>query len=232
MSTIDNAAALADRRQQQRIDSQGRKTADRLWAYSDAVFAVIVTIMVLQLKPPKSDHISALSTLWPTVISYVVSYVFIAIIWINHHYLTRFTPSPSLGLVWTNFIHLLLVSLLPFTTAWTAQTKLASGPVTVYAALFVCTDGAYNVLEHHILKRTDEISPRARRIARRRSLSGLMLFGIATLAAAFEPWLGFALICSALALHIKPDIGSNRTTSRASSDARDATGPTISPPQT
>lgn len=208
MSTIDDAARLADRPQEQRSETEGRKTGDRLWAYSDAVFAVIVTIMVLQLKPPKSDHFSALFTLWPTVISYVVSYVFIAIIWINHHYLTRFIRSPSLGLMWTNFVHLLLVSLLPFTTAWMAQTKLASTPVMVYAGLFVCTDGAYNVLEHHILKRADEISERTRRIARRRSLLALTLFAMATLAAAFEPWLGFALVCTALVLHIKPDIGS------------------------
>jgi uncharacterized membrane protein len=210
MSIIDNAAVRRARRQEQPSDTEGRQTADRLWAYSDAVFAVIVTIMVLQLKPPKSEDISALSTLWPTVISYVVSYVFIAIIWINHHYLTRFIQSPSLGLVWTNFIHLLLVSLLPFTTAWMAQTKLAAGPVMVYAGLFVCTDGAYNVLEHHILKRTDAISPRARQVARRRSLSALTLFAIAALTAAFEPWLGFTLVCSALVLHIKPDVGADR----------------------
>jgi uncharacterized membrane protein len=194
-------------------EAESRKTGDRLWAYSDAVFAVIVTIMVLQLKPPKSAHFSALLTLWPTMISYVVSYVFIAIIWINHHHLTRFIRSPSLGLVWTNFTHLLLVSLLPFTTAWMAQTKLATVPVMVYAGLFVCTDGAYNLLERHILNTTDEISAAARRIARRRSLLALTLFALATLAAAFEPWLGFALVCSALALHIRPDIGSGDTAS-------------------
>jgi uncharacterized membrane protein len=210
VSTIDEAAASADRRQEIRSKRADRKTADRLWAYSDAVFAVIVTIMVLQLKPPNSAHFSALPTLWPTLISYVVSYVFIAIIWINHHYLTRFIRTPSLGLVWTNFIHLLLVSLLPFTTAWMAQTRLASAPVMVYAGLFVCTDGAYNLLEHHILKRTDEVSERERRIARRRSLLALTLFATATVAAAFEPWLGFALVCSALVLHIKPDIGASR----------------------
>jgi uncharacterized membrane protein len=211
MNTIDDAATLTSRRQEQRDAREGRKTADRLWAYSDAVFAVIVTIMVLQLKPPASDHISALLKLWPTAISYVVSYVFIAIIWINHHYLTRFIQTPSLGLVWTNFAHLLLVSLLPFTTAWMAQTKLASIPVMIYAGLFVCTDGAYNVLEHHILNRTDELSERARRIARRRSLLALALFASATVAAVFEPWLGFGLVCSALVLHIKPDVGAGRS---------------------
>jgi uncharacterized membrane protein len=219
MSTIDRAAALTDRRQQQRDARADRKTADRLWAYSDAVFAVIVTIMVLQLRPPKSHELSALLTLWPTVISYVVSYVFIAIIWINHHYLTRFIRTPSLGLVWTNFAHLLLVSLLPFTTAWMAQTRLASTPVVIYAGLFVCTDGAYNVLEHHILNRTDELSERARRIARRRSLLALALFATATLAAVFEPWLGFGLVCTALVLHIKPDVGAARSDHQKPTDA-------------
>jgi len=208
MSTIDDAAALAGRRQEQRNARANRKTADRLWAYSDAVFAVIVTIMVLQLRPPKSDHISAVLALWPTFMSYFVSYVFIAIIWINHHYLTRFIETPSLGLVWTNFAHLLLVSLLPFTTAWMAQTRLSATPVMVYAGLFVCTDGAYNLLEHRILKQTDQLSERARRVARRRSLLALAIFATATLAAAFEPWLGFALVCCALVLHLKPDVGS------------------------
>jgi uncharacterized membrane protein len=222
MSTIDQPAALTSRRQQQRDARADRKTADRLWAYSDAVFAVIVTIMVLQLRPPKSHDLSALLTLWPTVISYVVSYVFIAIIWINHHYLTRFIRTPSLGLVWTNFAHLLLVSLLPFTTAWMAQTRLASTPVMVYAGLFVCTDGAYNLLEHHILNRTDELSDRARRIARRRSLLALALFATATLAAAFEPWLGFGLVCTALVLHIKPDVGAGRSDHPKPTDARPA----------
>ncbi len=224
MSTIDGAVGP-------RGEPEGRKTVDRLWAYSDAVFAVIVTIMVLQLKPPKSAHIPELLTLWPTVISYVVSYVFIAIIWINHHYLTRFIKDPSLGLVWANFIHLLLVSLLPFTTAWMAQTKLASGPVMVYAGLFVCTDGVYNVLEHHILQRTDQISDGARWIARRRSLFALSLFALATIAAAFEPWLGFALICSALALHIKPDIGAGRAAARKRAKPRQPTPPTPSRPR-
>ena len=88
-------------------------TADRLAAFSDAVFAVIVTIMVLELKAPEEPEFSALWSLWPTAISYVVSYIFIALIWINHHYLMRFVGPPALALIWINFVHLFLVSLLP-----------------------------------------------------------------------------------------------------------------------
>jgi uncharacterized membrane protein len=186
-------------------------TTDRMVVYSDAVFAVIVTIMVLQLRPPRSHDFSALYVLWPKAASYVVSYVFIAIIWINHHHLTRFIRTSSQRLIWTNFIHLFLVSLLPFTTEWMAQTRLAPIPVVVYAGLFVCADGAYNVFERHILLNTDEIAEHGRRLARRRSLLALALFATATLVAAFQPWIGFSLICAALVLHLKPDVGSMPT---------------------
>jgi uncharacterized membrane protein len=83
-------------------------TADRLATFSDAVFAVIVTIMVLELSAPDEPEFSALLPLWPTAISYAVSYLFIAIIWINHHYLMRFVSRPTLRLIWINFAHLFL----------------------------------------------------------------------------------------------------------------------------
>jgi TMEM175 potassium channel family protein len=105
-----------------------KDTAHRLAAYSDAVFAVIVTVMVLELRAPDQPAFSALWPLWPTAISYAVSYLFIAIIWINHHYLMRFVGPPTLGLIWINFVHLFMVSLLPFATAWIARTRLASSP--------------------------------------------------------------------------------------------------------
>src|SRR5438046_5453596 len=120
-------------------------TADRLTTFSDAVFAVIVTVKVLELKAPDQPAFSALWPLWPTAISYAVSYLFIAIIWINHHHLMRFVGPPTLGLIWINFVHLFMVSLLPFATAWIARTRLASSPVVSYAALTVFIYIAYNV---------------------------------------------------------------------------------------
>ena len=142
-----------------------RETAHRLAAYSDAVFAVIVTIMVLELRAPDQPAFSALWPLWPTAISYAVSYLFIAIIWINHHYLMRFVGTPTLGLIWINFVHLFMVSLLPFATAWIARTRLASSPVVFYAGLFVCIDIAYNVFERDVLAHADapQVSERTRR---------------------------------------------------------------------
>jgi uncharacterized membrane protein len=182
-------------------------TAERLTAFSDAVFAVIVTIMVLELKAPDEAAFSALWPLWPTAISYAVSYLFIAIIWINHHYLMRFVRQPTLRLIWINFVHLFTVSLLPFATAWIARTRLASCPVAFYAGLFVCIDIAYNVFEHQVLARADatQVSPHTRRMARRRSLVVLASFTTAMLVAFVAPRLGFGLICGALILHLRPE---------------------------
>lgn len=182
-------------------------TADRLTAYTDAVFAVIVTIMVLELEAPDQPAFSALWPLWPTAISYAVSYLFIAIIWINHHYLMRFVGPPTLRLIWINFVHLFLVSLLPFTTAWIARTRLASSPVVFYAGLFVCIDIAYNVFEREVLTHAEDtqVSPRTRRLARRRSLIVLAGFTTAMLVAFVAPRLGFGLICVALILHLRPE---------------------------
>ncbi|HWB85278.1 MAG TPA: TMEM175 family protein [Bryobacteraceae bacterium] len=181
-------------------------------AFSDAVFAVIVTIMVLELRAPNRASFWALWPLWPTAISYAVSYLFIAIIWINHHYLMRFVGPPSLGLIWINFVHLFLVSLLPFATAWVARTRLASSPVAFYAGLFVCIDVAYNVFEHHVLVRADptQVSARTRRMARRRSLVVLVSFVVAMLVAFVAPRVGFGLICAALLLHVRPEAPRSR----------------------
>jgi uncharacterized membrane protein len=191
---------------------EAKLTADRLAGFSDALFAVILTIMVLELKPPDEPAFSALWPLWPTAISYAVSYLFIAIIWINHHYLMRFVGSPTPGLIWINFGHLFPVSLVPFATAWVARTGLASSPVAVYAGLFVCVDIAYNVFEREVLARaeTTQVSERTRRLARRRSLAVLAIFTTAMLVAFVAPRLGFALICGALILHVRPEAPGSR----------------------
>jgi uncharacterized membrane protein len=185
-------------------------TAHRLAAFSDAVFAVIVTVMVLELRAPDQPAFSALWPLWPTAISYAVSYLFIAIIWINHHYLMRFVGPPSLGLIWINFVHLFLVSLLPFATAWIARTRLASSPVMFYAGLFVCIDIAYNVFEREVLAGADatQVPTRTRRMVRRRSLVVLASFMTAMLVAFVAPRLGFGVICAALILHLRPEAAS------------------------
>jgi uncharacterized membrane protein len=181
-----------------------KTTADRLATFSDGVIAVIITIMVLELKAPEEPTFSALLPLWPTAISYAVSYLFIAIIWLNHHHLLRFVRHTTPALIWVNFAHLFGVSLVPFATAWIARTHLASAPVAVYAAIFVCVNIAYRVFERQALDQA-EIPEPSRRIARRRSLATLLIFVAAMLCALIAPRAGFALICCALLPYLTPE---------------------------
>jgi uncharacterized membrane protein len=109
---------------------------ERLTAFSDGVFSVIITIMVLDLKPPAEAKLSALLVLRPTALSYAVSYLFVAITWTNHHRLLLFAHDSTPNLIWWNFAHLFMTSLIPFSSDWVADTRLAATPVLVYAAVF------------------------------------------------------------------------------------------------
>ena len=185
-----------------------RRNPERLGAFSDAVIAVIITIMVLELKAPEQATFAALGALWPTALSYAVSYLFIAIIWINHHHLMRFVREPTNRLIWLNFLHLFLVSLVPFATQWAARTRLGAAPVVVWASVFVCVDLAYLAFERAVMAQADvsQVPEKARRQARLRSLVTVAIFAAAGVAAFASPPWGVALICLALSLFVRPEV--------------------------
>jgi len=187
--------------------AQQRPTTNRLAAFSDAVFAVIITIMVLELKPPEHPTFAALRPLWPTALSYLVSYYFIAIVWLNHHHLLRFFPHSTPRLIWINFVHLFMVSLVPFSTAWVADTQFAAAPVFVYAAVFVLVNLAYIPFEWHALSVApiEGVSLKTRRFAKVRSAATLGTFILATLVSLKSPLLGFGLVCCALLFYLRPE---------------------------
>jgi TMEM175 potassium channel family protein len=187
---------------------QRKATVERLAAFSDGVFAVLITVMVLDLRPPEHPIFADLLPLWPTALSYVVSYQFIAIVWLNHHHLLQFTDEPTPRLIWINFAHLLMVSLVPFSTAWVARTRLAAVPVFIYATVFVLVELAYLQFEHHALAHAvfKEVSHRTRRLAKIRSFTAFGLFLSAMLLSPKFPHWGFALICCAVLLYLRPEI--------------------------
>jgi uncharacterized membrane protein len=188
-------------------------SADRLGAFSDAVIAVIITVMVLELKAPDGSTLADLVPLWPTAISYVVSYFFIAIIWVNHHHLLNFVRRPTPRLIWLNFVHLFAVSLLPFATAWVARSHLAAAPVAIYATIFFLVDLAYLVFEREVFSEADQslIPNRARKRAQIRTLVAIAIFAGAAITAPFMPLLGFGMVCCALVLYASPEAISRRS---------------------
>lgn len=187
--------------------AHARRTPERLSAFSDGVFAVLITVLVLELRPPESPTFAALLALWPTWLSYAVSYVFIAIVWANHHHLIRYASETTPRLVWFNFAHLFSVSLLPLSTAWMAVSELAAQPVAFYAAVFFLVNATYVALIFDLVGRApaSEVSPRERRIMRTRSLVTLAIFAIAAGVALRFPVAGLAMCCCCLIVYLKPE---------------------------
>ena len=130
-----------------------RATPERLSAFSDGVFAVLITVLVLDLRPPGLPTFKALLLLWPTWLSYAVSYLFIAIVWANHHHLLHYATEATPRLMWFNFGHLFSVSLLPLSTAWMAVSELAPQPVAFYAAVFFLVNATYILLIRELTAR-------------------------------------------------------------------------------
>ena len=184
-----------------------RPTPERVSGFSDGVFAVLITVLVLDLRPPELPTFNALLLLWPTWLSYAVSYLFIAIVWTNHHHLMRYATEVNLRLLWFNFAHLFSISLLPFSTAWMAKSELAPQPVAFYAAVFFLVNATYICLIWELVNRIpiDEISLTVRKIMRFRSIATLCLFGAAAVAALRYPLIGLGICICCLIVYLKPD---------------------------
>jgi uncharacterized membrane protein len=123
----------------------------RLEAFSDAVIAIIITIMVLELKAPQGTDLAALRPLWPVFLSYVLSFVNIAIYWNNHHHMLHVTERVSGNVLWANTHLLFWLSLIPFVTAWMGENHFAPAPTALYGVVLLMAAIAYWVLVRAIL---------------------------------------------------------------------------------
>ena len=184
-----------------------RPTPERLNAFSDGVFAVIITVLVLELHPPELPTFKGLLLLWPTWLSYAVSYVFIAIVWTNHHHLMRYATEATPRLIWFNFAHLFSVSLLPLATDWMAVSELSPQPVSFYAAVFFLVNATYMLLIWELVDPTpvDDVSRRVRKLMRVRSIATLCLFGLAAVVALKRPLVGLGICCFCLLGYLRPE---------------------------
>jgi len=182
-------------------------TPERLSAFSDGVFAVLITVLVLDLRPPELPTFEALLSLWPTWLSYAVSYVFIAIVWTNHHHLMRYATTVTPRLLWFNFAHMFSVSLLPLSTAWMAVSELAPQPVSFYAMVFFLVNVTYIFLVRELVDRRParDVPAKVRRIMRVRSIATLCLFAAAAVVALKYPLVGLGVCVCCLVVYLKPE---------------------------
>lgn len=184
-----------------------KATPERVTALSDGIFAVLITVLVLDLHAPASPKFASFLALWPSWLSYAVSYLFIAIVWANHHHLMRYATTFTARLLWFNFAHLFSVSLLPLATAWMAITELAPQPVAFYAAVFFLVNATYLCLIWELVGAAKDFDtpPALQRVMYVRAIVTLCCFGLAAIVALKFPLIALGMCVSCLIVYLRPD---------------------------
>ena len=124
----------------------------RFEAFSDGVLAIIITIMVLELKVPHGESLAALTGLWPVFLSYVISFIYVGIYWNNHHHLLHATTNVTGGMMWANLNLLFWLSLLPFATGWMGENHFGPVPSAVYGGVLLMSAVAWFILQTLIVR--------------------------------------------------------------------------------
>ena len=178
----------------------------RLEAFSDGVLAIIITIMVLELKVPHAVELTALKPVLPVLLSYVLSFIYLGIYWNNHHHLFQATEEVSGGILWANLHLLFWLSLFPFTTAWMGENHLAAIPTAIYGFVLLMAAIAYYVLQRTIIAKEGHESLLAQAIGRdwKGKLSPLLYLAAIPLAFV-SPWIAGGLYVFAALLWLIPD---------------------------
>lgn len=188
------------------MEPEGGMGKGRMEAFSDGVFAVIITIMVLELK---AQHVPEFQALWPVLpglLCYVLSFVYVGIYWNNHHHMLAASARVSGGVLWSNLHLLFWLSLLPFTTAWMGQNHFAAAPTAVYGAVLLMTAVAWWLLQRQLICRNGLGSTLGRAVAgnwKTRASPLLYLCGI--LLSLRLPWLAQGIYALVALLWLVPD---------------------------
>jgi uncharacterized membrane protein len=187
-------------------------TKSRMEAFSDGVLAIVITIMVLELKVPHGVDFGALQPLLPVFGSYLLSFVFLAIYWNNHHHLFQAVHHVDGRVLWANMHLLFWLSLIPFGTGWMGENDFAYRPVMVYGVILLCAAVAYFILTRTLLALHPPDSHLA--VALGRDFKGkisVALYAAAVALALWQPWMAVALYVLVALIWVVPDLRIERT---------------------
>jgi uncharacterized membrane protein len=178
----------------------------RLEAFSDGVIAIIITIMVLELRAPHGSEVGVLRPLLPVFLSYVLSFIHIAIYWNNHHHLIHTARRVTGGILWAN-IHLLFwLSLVPFVTAWMGENHFEQRPVALYGVVMLMSGVAYYILTTTLIRHHGPES--ALRAAVGNDFKGIIsvvMYAVAIAASFSNRWIGLAIYWAVALMWLVPD---------------------------
>ncbi len=190
-------------------------TKGRIEAFSDGVLAIIITIMVLELRPPEGSHIEDLRGLAPVLVSYVLSFAYIGIYWNNHHHLFQAVRAVGGRVLWANLHLLFWLSLVPFATAWMGEREFASDPVAVYGAVLLFAAIAYFILVRALIAIQPDDAPLAAAIGTdTKGKVSPLLYAAAIPIALVAPWVSFGIYVLVAMIWIVPDTRIERTIAR------------------
>src|ERR1041385_5674751 len=178
----------------------------RLEAFSDGVIAIIITIMVLELRIPHGVDLASLAPLWPKFVSYAVSFAFLGIYWNNHHHLLQATRHVDGRILWANRHLLFWLSLFPFTTAWTGESRFAPLPVAAYGVVQLLAGSAYYILSRLLVARHGADSVLARAVGKdTKGWISMALYVVAVAVAFPAPWVSCAIFVGVMIIWLVPD---------------------------
>ena len=181
-------------------------TSQRLEAFSDGVIAILITIMVLELKVPHGTGLAALSSAVPTLLSYLLSFIFLAIYWNNHHHMLQATDRINGAILWANMHLLFWLSLVPFVTSWMNENNFAELPTAGYGVVLLFSGVAYFLLERAIIAHEGPGSKLATAVGKdAKGIASMLLYCAAIPLAFVNRWIAYAIYVAVALMWLVPD---------------------------
>jgi len=178
----------------------------RLELFSDAVFAIIITIMVLELHPPEGDQLIDLYPLIPVFLSYALSFASLIIYWNNHHHLLKTMTNPTGKIMWMNSLLLFCLSLMPFATAWMGRYPGETIPTFIFGCVLLTSAGAFTLLEFAIIATEGKTSVLAEAVGNNyKGKISLVAYALAVIVVFISPWISYLIFAGVALLWILPD---------------------------
>jgi uncharacterized membrane protein len=185
---------------------------ERLAAFSDGVVAIIITIMVLELRPPHGTSLAALEPLLPVFLSYVLSFIYVGIYWNNHHHMLQLARTVTGPILWANLHLLFWLSMVPFATAWMGENRPSTGPVAVYGVVLIMNAIGYTLLMTLMIRHEGADSALARAMGRDiKGKVSLVMYALAIGLAFVQPVVSLALYVLVAMIWFIPDRRVERT---------------------
>ena len=178
----------------------------RLEAFSDGVLAIVITIMVLEMKAPEETNLKALLEVFPVFLSYLLSFIYLGVYWNNHHHLLQVTQKVNGKILWANLHLLFWLSLIPFATSWAGENYKMNGPIALYGLILLMAAIAYWMLELQLIKFHDENFP-LKKVTQRGAKEhiSIIIYIISIPLAFVNSWISIACFILVAIMWIVPD---------------------------